>query len=107
MVWPTTEILQKRGESASSFLNRLTRFREGDEEGWFSRFDQLTPLIDFSRATVEAVPAIAASTHYLTCVLVDEDVAQGPGVRTEEQGIYSCFSAKSAWSFNEGRRKLP
>jgi len=69
----------------------LTGFGQGDEEGRFSRFDQLPPLVYLARATLETIPPIAASSCYFTRILVDEHMPQSPGVRAEEERIYAMF----------------
>ena len=83
--------MQEGGQSTSSFFNGFPGFRECQEQGWFYCLDQLPPLIDFAGSTIETIPSIAVSTNHFTCVLVDEDMPQRPGIGTEEQCIYSML----------------
>jgi hypothetical protein len=65
----------------------------------------LLPLIDFVRPTVQAIPSIAPSTNGFSCILVEEDKVRRPGTGHKSSISNPYFSAESACSFNEGRRK--
>ena len=41
--------------------------------------------------SLETIPPVAASTYRFPCLLIDENVAQGPGVRAEKERFEPMF----------------
>src|SRR2546423_4347259 len=80
-------------------------FGERHKQGGFCRLDQLSPLIHLARPTVQALPAIAACAYYLTRLLIDEAMAQGPWVRAKQQRVHLMLLSKDCLFFYRWKMK--
>jgi hypothetical protein len=82
-----SQALHHRREYSCRLFHRPTHFGKRHKMRWFDRLDELSPLDNSTRPTVEAIPGVSARPYRFPRFPIDEAMPQHLGIRTDIEGI--------------------